>query len=498
MADGGADLFQLWQKQTPLVTKRDVRYASHQLIRARPDWSCSNKVRHRSALVAASVIAGCFGLFQPLLLLGLVNLLGIIVFAVLIALRAWLVMSGAVLRRAAPCENIPEHLTQGGRLVDDALERSQIWPRYSVLVPLYKEAASVPDLVDGLKQLDYPLDRLEVLFLTEMEDKSTFEALQAISLPSHWSVLSLPDGAPRTKPRALNVALAKLLGEVVTIYDAEDRPHPQQLKWAVSALARGGETMACVQAPLRAYNHRSSWIAGQWALEYDVNFGLILPALEKADLPITLGGTSNHFRVQALREAGGWDAWNVTEDADLGLRFARLGYKIGTIDKPTLEEAPERLSVWLPQRSRWIKGYMQSAAVILRRPRAAIRQMGLRGFLASQILLSGAILSACLHGPFALFCLLCLLLPGLALPPACLGVLIAGYAVHAMGAFFAPGKRGRRRVWMIATAPLYWPLQSLAAFRALYELATAPHIWSKTPHALTALNVSEQSFEAHS
>lgn len=467
------------------MSRRDVRLASNHLVYARADWSCSSKVRHGSGLMVFIVLAGSFGLLEPLMFLRGLSLFTMSIFTILIAMRAALICRGVFCRPAnVQCDTDPAW-------------SSEDWPAYSVLVPLYKEAGSIPKLCMGLKGLDYPIDKLEVIFLLEEDDSETLEALGAIDLPAHWPILALPDGQPRTKPRALNVALGVLTGEIATIYDAEDYPHPDQLKAAVRALREGGPELACVQAPLKAYNGDASWLAGQWALEYDTHFGLILPALAKSARPIALGGTSNHFRVSALREARGWDAWNVTEDADLGLRFARMGYRIGTIAPPTLEEAPETLSVWVPQRSRWIKGYMQSASVILRRPGQAIGQMGAGGFLASQVLLGGAILSAVLHGPFALFCILCLCVPGLTLSPACLCLLMAGFFVNAMGALLALGQKGVGRIWLVVSMPLYWPLQSLGAMRALYELATDPHIWSKTPHALTQSDLTHAGAGAY-
>lgn len=481
MADGGniTDFTRALARQI-YVSNSDVHLASHDLIRHHALWSCSNKVRHRSGLIVFALLAGCFGLFQPVLFLGVANLLSVAGFTLLIGMRLALVLRGATCRWRTVAQEAQKH--------DADIE----WPRYSVLVPLFKEAGSVPKLTGGLKALDYPQDRLEVIFLVEAEDKGTLNALQSVALPAHWLILVLPDGQPRTKPRALNVALARLTGELATIYDAEDIPHPGQLKAAVRALRAAGPGQACVQAPLRAYNGRASWIAGQWALEYDTHFGLILPALAHAGRPIALGGTSNHFRVTALRHAGGWDAWNVTEDADLGLRFARLGYSVGIIELPTLEEAPEKLSIWVPQRSRWIKGYMQSAAVILRQPCLAMAQMGASSFVASQVLLGGAIVSACLHGPFALACLISFLVPAFALNPFCFGLLAAGYIVNLFAGALSPGPKDLRRLSLILTAPLYWPLQSLAAARALWELAIDPHMWSKTPHALTQYDVSHQ------
>lgn len=479
MEQGGFIRSDMAQTNPRLVSRLDVRRASLGLVQRRPYFSCSDKVRHGSVLMVVAILFGMFGLSQPALALSLLGRGVMGLFAVLIAMRGTLALSGAILRwrRRAP---LPV--------------QSEALPIYTALVPLYREASCIPKLVGGLRALNYPKDKLEVFFLVEADDLETQAALACQGLPERWPVLILPDGQPRTKPRALNVALSRLSGEIVTIYDAEDVPHPDQLLAAVAALRAAGPDCACVQAPLRAHNYRSSWIAGQWALEYDVHFGLILPALARARLPIALGGTSNHFRTDALRAADGWDAWNVTEDADLGLRFARLGYLVDTITPPTLEEAPERLDVWVPQRSRWIKGYMQSLAVVLRQPRKVMRQMGLREFVASTVLLGGAIISAVIHGPLALMCLAGLLLPGIALPPAGLALLVAGYGVNVFAALCAPRGASWHRLGCVLSAPLYWPLQSLAAARALYELAMAPHIWSKTPHGLTAHDIVDSEF----
>lgn len=452
------------------VTRRDVRLASKGLLYRRPEWSCSAKVRRSSRLVQISALAGSFGVFQPALLIEFAYVMLLCLFTLQIAMRIALCIQGRLSAKPVPPAMLALH---------------SAWPAYSVLVPLYKEASSLPKLAESLAKLDYPAEKLEILFLVEQDDSSTIQAVRNLTFRPNWKVLILPDGEPRTKPRALNVALAKLRGEIVTIYDAEDHPHPAQLKMAALALHQGGPSLACVQCPLKAYNARASWIAGQWGLEYDIHFGLILPALAKARRPIALGGTSNHFRVSVLREVSGWDAWNVTEDADLGLRLARQGYRIETITPPTNEEAPENIRVWLPQRSRWIKGYMQSAGVLWRKPLQAAQQMGLFSFASSQVLLVGTIVSAFVHGPLALICCLTLFIPGWGLTPWCAALLLSGLGTHIIGVLLAPGPVRLRRVWLMVSAPLYWPLQSLAAGRALYELATAPHAWSKTPHALT-------------
>ncbi len=213
---------------------------------------------------------------------------------------------------------------------------------------------------------------------------------------------------------------------------------------------------------------------------------ILLPALARLRLPLLLGGTSNHFRADVLRELGGWDAWNVTEDADLGVRLARSGYHAAMIASPTLEEAPETLGIWMAQRSRWLKGFLQTWLVMMRRPRQTARQVGPTGFLALQLGLGGTLLAAILHAPIVLAVLLFAVLsaqPGIG--QAGLGLLAAGYVINLLVAGFAPGRCDRWRLALMASLPLYWPLQSLAAIRALYSFILSPHFWAKTPHGLT-------------
>ena len=467
-------------RRSEIVSRSEIDAASLQLGRRYPFLCCRQNSSVRSVLPMLGICIGIAGLLAPGLIFLGVSIAMLTSFVLLIALRALLCIVGAAeqkKRQSGPEPNGP-HAD-----ID--------WPHYTILVPLFREAGSVPGLVTALNGLDYPADKLTIMFLTELCDEPTRQALLAEPLHPGAQILTLPSGEPQTKPRALNVALERLSGEVVTIYDAEDRPHPNQLKSAARALAQGGAQLACVQAPLHAYNAKASWLAGQWALEYDVHFGLILPALARMGIPIALGGTSNHFRVSALRRAGGWDAWNVTEDADIGLRFARMGLRVDVIAPPTQEEAPETLAIWIKQRSRWIKGYMQTWIVLMRRPVRAARQMGWAKSLASYWLLSGAIGSALVHLPCLVWVLICALLPDVAFTPVAAAVLVAGYLVSGVSALLAPsgygrmGKRRSGRFGLIASFWLYWPLLSLAAAIAFYELLRAPHSWAKTPHALT-------------
>jgi len=464
--------------RTEVVSQADVAVASYGLAKSFPVLCCRRFEDDGGLLRLLGACLGVSGLLMLDFFVYAAFGIALFCFSLLILLRAGLSILG-------PAQSADANSKMEASRHEAYLASAPKLPLYSVLVPLYQEAASVAGLVAALNALDYPEDRLEILFLTEADDLVTRQALLAAPLHKNARILILPNGVPQTKPRALNVALEQLKGDIVTIYDAEDRPHPQQLMSAVIAMQAGGERLACVQAPLYAYNAKASWLAGQWALEYDVHFGLILPALARLGLPIALGGTSNHFRASALRRAGGWDAWNVTEDADIGLRFARMGDRIGVISPPTQEEAPEQLPVWVKQRSRWIKGYMQTWLVLMRQPVRAARQMGPINFMTSLWLLSGAIGSSLLHLPCLVWLLLCLLSPDVSFSTPGQIVLIAGYAVSAGAAVLAPNRIGANRWKLIASFWLYWPLLSWAAAIALYELLRAPHIWAKTPHALT-------------
>ncbi len=272
----------------------------------------------------------------------------------------WLAfMANALLRLSACCLPIRPPAPEDTRASNENL------PLYSVIVALYKEADIVPQLLANMLRLDYPRDRLEILFTLEADDHATLAAFGACRLPPHARVVAVPPpgpGEPRTKPRALNHALALAHGDLVVIYDAEDQPHPDQLRAAARAFHAGDSNLACVQAPLRPVGG-SGFVARQFAAEYAVQFDVLLPALNALGLPFPLGGTSNHFKAEVLKAIGAWDAFNVTEDADLGLRLAQYGHVSGLIAPPTHETPPSSTRVWLPQRTRWIKGYLQTLGV---------------------------------------------------------------------------------------------------------------------------------------
>ncbi len=359
-------------------------------------------------------------------------------------------------------------------------------PVYTLLCPLYREANVVGELVAAIDRLDYPKHQLDVKLLIEADDEATKNAALALASAPHFEVLLIPPAAPRTKPKALNVGLARARGAYVGVYDAEDRPHPQQLRAAAAAFEAGDANLACVQAPLTIDNADSAWIARQFAAEYAIQFAQILPLLTRLGLPMPLGGSSNHFRTETLRAAGGWDPFNVTEDADLGYRLARLGLRCGLIAPPTSEEAPVTIGAWFSQRTRWLKGHMQTWLVLMRDPVRTMGEMGLGAFVSMQLVLATGVLAAFAHGPLAFVLLAAALTPYDLLGPADLVLAISGYSVGAFAALTACALSGNLSHARAAfTMPLYWPLASLAAARALLELIALPHYWSKTEHGVS-------------
>jgi cellulose synthase/poly-beta-1,6-N-acetylglucosamine synthase-like glycosyltransferase len=359
------------------------------------------------------------------------------------------------------------------------------WPIYTILCPVYREANVVADLIGALDRLDYPKAALQILVLVEADDAETKAALAFAGAP-HIEIVEIPVAAPRTNPKALNIGLARARGEFIVVYDAEDRPHPQQLRVALAAFEDGGAELACVQAPRQIDNANISWIAAHFAAEYAIQFRELLPLLARCGLPLPLGGSSNHFRTELLRAAGGWDPYNVTEDADLGYRFARDGYRSGVIWAPTAEEAPVTFAAWRKQRTRWIKGHMQTWLVLMRNPWRTAREMGMPAFLSMQLMLGGGIIASFAHGPLALLLLVAALTP-YDLSPADFILAIFGYSVAIFAAVTASVlSRDLRHIGAAPTMPFYWPLASIAAFGAFFALLFRPHHWAKTQHGLSS------------
>jgi cellulose synthase/poly-beta-1,6-N-acetylglucosamine synthase-like glycosyltransferase len=355
---------------------------------------------------------------------------------------------------------------------------------------LYQEAEVVGQLIERLSRIDYPADRLQGLLVLEAHDHETIAAARATRRPDWLEVFVVPPGTPQTKPRALNCALARATGDLLTVYDAEDEPDPRQLREAASRFAADATgQLAYLQAPLRIrrrgqQSDASPFLDRQFAAEYASLFEATLPGIARLGLPFPLGGTSNHFRTDVLSAVEGWDAWNVTEDADLGFRLWSRGWKLGVISRPTWETPPGGLDNWLPQRTRWLKGYMQTWGVHTREP----WRLGWRGAAALVLTVGAGLVSAALHGlslAWVAAAVLGALMAGLPpeTPALALSVLVLGAASawlscaigsRRAGVPYSPGD-------MIA-APAYWALLSFAFLHAAWRLVVDPYAWDKTRH----------------
>ena len=365
-------------------------------------------------------------------------------------------------------------------------------PVVSILVPLFHETAIAERLVKRLERLSYPRELLDICLVTEDSDATTRATLSRTDLPRWLRVVTVPGGTLRTKPRALNYALDFCRGKIIGIYDAEDAPAPDQIHRVVKRFHERGPQVACLQGVLDFYNARSSWMARCFTLEYAAWFRVVLPGIEKLGFAIPLGGTTLFLRREAIEKVGGWDAHNVTEDADLGVRLARHGYRSELIGTVTEEEANTRPLSWIRQRSRWIKGYAMTWAVHLRDPVRLWRELGPRKFIGVQLLFGGSLLQGILAPVLWSYWLI---LAGLPHPLS--GVLSTGWAV-ALTALFLGSLAVNISVMMVATsgpkhrhlmkwAPttdLYFPLATAASVKALVEMVTKPFYWDKTTHGI--------------
>ncbi len=366
------------------------------------------------------------------------------------------------------------------------------WPFYSVLVPLYREAAVVPQLMRAMASLDYPASRLEILLLVESDDAETLQALAKERAASHFKLALVPPGSPRTKPRALNHGLTRAQGELVTVYDAEDLPETDQLKRAALLFNHLPEEFVCLQARLVIDNGRDSWFARMAAMEYAALFDAVKCGLAADDLPIALGGTSNHLKRGALDALGGWDAWNVTEDADLGYRISRAGWRVGDLASATYEEAPITFRAWLGQRRRWFKGWMQTLIAHGRDSREAIRAGGLWNWSMTMVQLVGVVGGGLLY-PILIAHFAWHAWSGWLFQRDSWAMLMANsVAIATIGAgalaMLVPTIIGLKRrgalhllPWAL-TLPAYLVLISLACWLALADLLRRPFHWEKTQH----------------
>jgi len=365
-------------------------------------------------------------------------------------------------------------------------------PTVSVLIPLFREEKVIPALLEAMNQLTYPKELLDVKILLEAEDHITRAALAKFTLP-HWAhVLSVPADTLQTKPRAMNYALPYCTGAIIGIYDAEDRPDPDQIDKVVAHLVSAPPQVVAVQANLDFYNTEANWLSRSFTIEYSAWFRVIMRGMQRLGLPLPLGGTSVFMRRNALEEVGGWDAHNVTEDADLGMRLARFGYRCEMVDSTTWEEANKVPVGWVKQRSRWIKGFIITWLSQMRNPVSLYKDLGFIGFIGLQIVLLGTATAFLLApvfwalwlGVFGVEWSFFRLMPPLFWQLTFTALVLGEAVMVSIGALALRQKRKYGLLPFLLTMPLYWPIGTIAAYKAVFEIFSAPFYWDKTTHGL--------------
>ena len=466
--------------EAAVLGARGGRLAQRAETRVAADESCRSFDAQATRLPLAAVFlafAGLAAIFPLAVLIGFtaVALLAMLSFAGLKAAAFWAMR--------APAAPLPAAALPAVASVADL-------PIVSVMVALYRESDIVARLVGRLGRLDYPRELLDVLLVVEQDDARTRQALALTPLPAWMRVIAVPSGVIKTKPRALNYALDHCRGTIIGVYDAEDAPAPDQIRKVVDRFANRPAEVVCLQGILDFYNPRRNWLARCFTTEYAAWFRLFLPGIERLGLAVPLGGTTLFFRRQALENLGGWDAHNVTEDADLGLRIARHGLRTELLNTVTLEEVNCRALPWIKQRSRWIKGFMITWATHMRHPRLLWRQLGPRRFAGFQVLFAGSVVQALLAPLLWSFWVVPMGLyhpVASALPPAMFTVLWMTFIVtEAFSIVFgiAGLARTRHRLtpFLVPSLMFYHPLASLAAYKGVFELLTRPFYWDKTSH----------------
>ncbi|WP_420013838.1 glycosyltransferase family 2 protein [Tateyamaria sp.] len=442
--------------------------------------------------------------WSPLAALGLLGVIAVLAVVVLAVIHtpAWLatilILCALVtlimttgLKIAALVAQVTHRLPTG----TEPLHRlpMQRMPRVSVLVPLFREERIAEALIKRFSRLTYPKALLEVVLVLEAKDSVTRATLARTQLPQWIRVVEVPDdGTITTKPRALNYALDFCHGAIIGVWDAEDAPEPDQIEKVVARFAEAKPDVACLQGILDYYNSGQNWLSRCFTIEYASWWRLVLPGVERLNMVLPLGGTTLFFRRDILEELGGWDAHNVTEDADLGIRLARAGYRTELIPTVTYEEANCRAWPWVKQRSRWLKGFLITYFVHMRSPGALLADLGPRRFAGIQAMFLATVLQFA-----ALPLLWSFWLPTLGLPHPIVatlgtvvilpiaGLIIVTELVNILIGVLAVSQQDKRHLipWVL-TMPIYFMLGALASYKALYELAMNPFYWDKTQHGI--------------
>jgi hypothetical protein len=413
----------------------------------------------------------------------IINVVFSIFFLIAILFKLFLALVGSrfELHQAVTREDLKE-------IIDDDL------PIYTILLPVYKEDKLIKKLIWNLQAIDYPREKLDIKLLIEEDDDKTLNAVRNLDFPAIFEVIVVPFHMPKTKPKACNYGLHFSRGKYLTIYDAEDIPDTDQLKKVVSMFNKLPPHYICIQSALNYYNRNENFLTRMFTLEYSYWFDYLLPGLDTLDIPIPLGGTSNHFKLETLIELGAWDPFNVTEDADLGVRAYAKGYKVAVVNSTTYEEANNEPINWIRQRSRWIKGYMQTYLVHMRDPVALWKKIGWKGFLGFSFFIGATPITFLVY-PFLLAIFISYLVfdmssirtlfPDWVLFMSIFNLMVGNILMIYINMMAVFKRRFYELILFAIANPIYWLMHSMAAFKGLYQLVVKPFYWEKTNHGLS-------------
>ncbi|MER5172218.1 glycosyltransferase family 2 protein [Thioclava kandeliae] len=467
----------LARRQTHMIRRAESRVASEMSCRLRDE-------RRAAVFLFGLLFSTALGLIaMPLVVFSIITAWAILTLLLTTGLKLW-----AGITQIRHKDSLPTT----GAAAPDRL------PVISIMVPMFREPDIAPRLVARMSRLHYPRELLDLVLVVEEDDHMTRDALARADLPRWMRVLPVPDGPIRTKPRALNYALNFCRGSIIGVYDAEDAPHPDQLHTIARRFAHAPADVACLQGVLDYYNPSTNWLSRCFTIEYATWFRMILPGVAKAGFVVPLGGTTLFFRRKVLEDLGCWDAHNVTEDADLGVRLARKGYRTELVSTVTQEEANCRMLPWIKQRSRWLKGYAITWAVHMRDPKRLMRDLGPRRFWAFQVMFLGSLSQYVLAPLLWSFWLMVFGLPHpieMLLSPFQIKLLVAGFITAelvniCLAVWAVRGESHRFLIPWVPTMQLYFPLGALAAWKAIYELIEKPFYWDKTTHGIFDLHIT--------
>lgn len=375
----------------------------------------------------------------------------------------------------------------GDRDSSSMVKYSDDLPKYCVLLPMRNEPVPVVKaLIDNMQKLNYPKDKLDIVMLVDIDDEY-LEDIKKLKIPNHFRILSSEATFPFTKPKVCNLGLITTDAEFVTVYDAEDAPDPDQLLKVLYKFE--DPKVSCVQCRLHYNNKKHNWLSKFFNLEYLTWFSTTIVGLSKVQgegAVIPLGGTSQHLKVKELVEIGGWDAVNVTEDCDLGLRLSRLGKTTVISDSHTNEIAVKELKHWIPQRTRWQMGFMVTYINHCKDIVNLYKELGFYRFMHFMFSIAGNFINPLITPLLFIIWFRSYFLgyggetflntlPHITL----IGNLILIISIHLISSIkFQKGK-----FWYMSfLQPVYYLLQVITVHRAVYKLITAPYKWEKTAH----------------